>query len=189
MIERAQRREHHEPEELHTPARWPLLAAFVALIAWGGWYYFQASRIAPDAGDSRSAAVPAATARIDGASLYAGNCASCHQADGKGLSGVFPPLKGSSWVLAAKPDLPIAILLHGIQGEIEVNGTKYQGVMPPFGRLSDAEVAALASHVRTSFGNVGSAVTEADVALVRDATTSRSGPWAGGAALREAYPE
>ncbi|MEX0994998.1 MAG: cytochrome c, partial [Balneolaceae bacterium] len=68
---------------------------------------------------------------LNGESLYTQNCASCHGNNAKGVSGVFPPLVNSKWVTEDK-SIPIQILLHGLQGEVEVQGQTYQGVMPSF---------------------------------------------------------
>jgi mono/diheme cytochrome c family protein len=69
--------------------------------------------------------------------------------------------------------------LHGVQGEITVAGTKYNSAMMPYGTgvpMSDDEVAAVLTYVRSSFGNRGSAVTTAEVAKIRTATAGRTTP-------------
>ncbi len=91
---------------------------------------------------------------VDGAKIYQ-QCAACHQADGKGVEGSFPPLAGHLPALyRAARDLPPKIVLFGLQGEIHVDGTRYNGAMPTWGALlSDAEVAAVLNHELTSWGN------------------------------------
>jgi mono/diheme cytochrome c family protein len=137
-------------------------------------------------GDSASsnppatADAPAATvaAGPDGAQLY-GRCATCHQPNGAGLPGAFPPLAGSEWV-TGDPATPIRIVLHGMQGEVSVAGQSYNGIMLPYGGtgdLNDAEVAAVLTYVRSSFGNSASAITAEQVAEVRAATSARTTPW------------
>jgi mono/diheme cytochrome c family protein len=114
----------------------------------------------------------------DGAALY-GRCAACHQANGMGLAGAFPPLGKSEWV-TGDPGIPIRVVLHGLQGEITVEGQKYNSMMLPYGgtgEMSDAEVAAVLTYVRSSFGNSASAVTADEVAAVRAATAGRTTPW------------
>jgi len=136
-------------------------------------------------GDARTVAAftaPAANARVDGAQVYAGKCAACHQASGAGLVGIFPPLAGSSWVTGSEQRL-VQILLHGIQGPIEVLEITYNGLMPAWKMLSDAELAAVATYVRGAFGNQASAISAELVAAERAATASRVTPWAGGEAL------
>ena len=112
-----------------------------------------------------------------GETVYGNVCAACHQADGKGLPGVFPPLAGSSWVTGA-PDRAIKIVLQGLQGPIEVNGMPYNALMTPQGGiLSDAEIAGVLTHVRASWGNAASAVTAEQVTAIRSATADRTTPW------------
>ena len=92
-------------------------------------------------------------ADIDGAAAYA-PCAACHQANGQGLPGAFPPLAGHGPELyVADRDYPILVLLYGVMGQIQVDGLPYNGLMPAHGHLGDAEIAAILNHVMTSFGN------------------------------------
>lgn len=113
----------------------------------------------------------------EGRKVYNRVCAACHQADGSGVPGTFPPLAGADWVTGDKGRL-IRIILHGMMGEVVVNGETYSGMMPPWGAaLKDAEVAAVATYVRNSWGNDASAVTAEEVASVRAATASRKTPW------------
>jgi mono/diheme cytochrome c family protein len=100
-----------------------------------------------------------------GAAIFARNCASCHRASGQGTTNVFPPLIRSSYVADQKK--LIHVLLYGIQGPIEVDGKPYTGTMPGWkGTLSNADIAAVATHVRKSWGNAYGQITEADVAKV-----------------------
>jgi cytochrome c oxidase cbb3-type subunit 2 len=115
-----------------------------------------------------SAAAQAAKKKINGATIYANNCASCHQSDGQGVQGVFPPMAGDPVVTAEDPTDHIRIVLYGLQGKA-IEGTEYQGIMQPFGELlSDEEVAAVINHERTSWGNDAPTVTAEDVARVRN---------------------
>ncbi len=99
---------------------------------------------------------------LDGAKLYAQVCAACHQDSGKGIVGAFPPLEGSSIVNDANTEILIRIVLQGYNARTEY------GVMPPFGdQLTDAEVAAILTHERSSWGNAAAPVTEDDVAKIR----------------------
>lgn len=102
-----------------------------------------------------------------GAKVYAGNCASCHQADGQGLPHVFPPLAGDPVVTADDPTQHIRIVLHGLQGKT-IEGVSYASPMPAFGgRLSNREIAAVINHERTSWGNDAPTITPEDVAALR----------------------
>jgi nitrite reductase (NO-forming)/hydroxylamine reductase len=102
-----------------------------------------------------------------GQAAYLAQCAACHQPTGQGLPGAFPPLAGSDWIAGRSSEEVIASVLAGIQGEITVNGVKYNNVMPAMSHLSDADVAAILSYVFSSWGNSGTAVSEAQVAAVR----------------------
>ncbi|GAA5511673.1 cytochrome c-552 [Deinococcus carri] len=98
----------------------------------------------------------AAAAAPDGKALYTSNCAGCHQATGQGVPGAFPPLAGHVGALLAAPGGRAYlehVVLYGLQGKISVKGQTYNGVMPAFGRLKDAELAALLNYVSTSWGN------------------------------------
>ena len=89
-------------------------------------------------------------------------CFSCHQTNGQGLAGVFPPLAKSDFLLA-DPGRAVGIVLHGRQGPITVNGKKYNNVMPQL-HLSDRQVADVVTYILNSWGNAGGAVNVADVA-------------------------
>jgi len=147
-------------------------------------------------GDSRTtqAAAPAAGAAAQapqnaagdltaviakGKQIFTTTCQACHQANGAGIPSAFPPLAGSEWVNGPAERM-VAIVLHGAQGEITVKGQKFNGVMPTFGaQLKPEDIAAVATYVRSSFGNQSSAVTPELVKKAQDATKSKSGPWNG----------
>jgi nitrite reductase (NO-forming) len=117
-------------------------------------------------------AAPAATAMptkapgAGGEALYKTYCMGCHQAEGQGMPGSFPPLAKSDYLMA-DPPRAIEIVLNGLNGPIQVNGQNYNGTMPPMGHLKDEEIADILSYVLNSWGNAGSPVTAADVAAVR----------------------
>ncbi len=93
-------------------------------------------------------------------------CMACHQADGKGLPGAFPPLAGSDYLLGDK-DRAIGVVVNGLQGEVVVNGAKFNSVMPAMVQLSDQEIADALTFAMNSWGNAGGAVAAAQVAAVR----------------------
>ena len=98
-----------------------------------------------------------------GAQVYSANCASCHGESGTGTPGVFPPLAGDPVVNGKDADAHIRIVLHGLSGAM-IGGKKYAAQMPSFGpQLSDAQIAAVVDHERTSWGNNGPTVTPAQV--------------------------
>lgn len=100
-----------------------------------------------------------------GGRIYAANCAACHQPEGQGIAGVFPPLAGSDYLMA-DANRAIGVVVNGLSGEIEVNGVKYNGVMPGV-RLSDEDVANVLTFVRNSWGNKDGEITPTDVARVK----------------------
>jgi len=102
---------------------------------------------------------------VMGKTLYEQNCAACHQQNGMGLPGAFPPLADSDYLMA-REDKGINIILKGLRGEITVNGKKYDGVMPQM-RLDDDKVASILTYVRNSWGNNGDIVTAQEVNDVR----------------------
>jgi mono/diheme cytochrome c family protein len=106
-----------------------------------------------------------------------GHCATCHQADGKGLDPAFPPLNESIYVYG-DPERLIKLTLHGLIGPMEVNGKSYNGQVPMTafgGMLNDQEVAGVLTYVRNSFGNKASAITPEQVKKVREATKGQEG--------------
>jgi nitrite reductase (NO-forming) len=100
-----------------------------------------------------------------GRKVYLKSCFVCHQPDGTGLPGVFPPLAKSDYLMADK-ERSIRIVIEGQAGEIVVNGTKYNGIMPPV-PIPDQQVADVLTYVRNSWGNSGSPVTVEEVRRVR----------------------
>lgn len=121
--------------------------------------------------------IPSKPPADDGKLVYADRCASCHQISGTGIPGVFPPLVGTQWVLG-DPDKLISIVLHGLMGELEIAGTVYNGVMPAWGTtLSDKEIAAVLTFVRSSWGNEAAAVADSSVSQLRAILADRREPW------------
>jgi len=113
---------------------------------------------------------------VSGSQIYNSRCAACHQSNGQGVSGAFPTLVGTSWV--ENKGQIIRILLHGMQGEVEVMGEIYNGNMPAWGNvLDDREIAAVITHVRQSWENDYGEVTTEEVAAVRSATEGRTEQW------------
>jgi nitrite reductase (NO-forming) len=98
--------------------------------------------------------------------LFAGTCSTCHQPNGEGMAGVFPPLAKSS-VLAATPKRIVDIMLHGLTGPVTVNGKDFNSMMPPQTQLTDDEVANIGTFVLNSWGNPGGRITKDEVAARR----------------------
>lgn len=88
------------------------------------------------------------------AELYQQNCGACHQKNGQGLKGVFPPLAGSDYFKEDKSKL-MDVTLNGLQGAITVNGVDYNNIMPAMSYLTDDELASILTYVVNSWGNPG----------------------------------
>ncbi|MFB6240897.1 MAG: cytochrome c [Gemmatimonadota bacterium] len=182
--------ENWEPARAETPAPIPTWAwvLLLGVVAWSmyyaarqwspseemassptyaAWSAAEGSGAGPPGGASASGS--AAGAASTGASLYRTSCASCHQANGQGIQGSFPPLAGDPVVTDPNPTRHIEIVLYGLRGKT-IEGVSYATPMPAWAdQLSDAEVAAVVNHERTAWGNDAPTVTAEDVADVRDA--------------------
>jgi mono/diheme cytochrome c family protein len=180
-------REKTEPRDGYEPVPLWLVGLFGVLIFWGGWYVAQfsggwrADVLDPHPEARFAGAAAREEAPMDpvelGGRLYRVNCESCHQSDGRGVSGQYPPLAGSSWV-NGEPYRLKRILLNGLEGPIEVEGTTYNGNMPAFGdRLDDAKIAALLTYLRQAWGNEAEPLTAESVAATRAAVQDRRQPW------------
>jgi cytochrome c oxidase cbb3-type subunit 2 len=102
-----------------------------------------------------------------GAALFTANCSACHQANGEGLPGAFPSLKGDAVVNDDEATKHIQVVLRGLH-DAKVGGLVYGSAMPPFaGTLSDAEVSDIVDYERSSWGNHGKPVIAAQVAAER----------------------
>jgi nitrite reductase (NO-forming) len=110
--------------------------------------------------------------------LYNGTCSVCHQNNGAGIPGVFPPLAESDYLMA-DTRRAIGIVLNGLTGPVTVNGQEYNSVMPPMSQLTDDEVANIMTYVLNSFGNENGVVSSEGVAEVREATRDERPPGAG----------
>jgi mono/diheme cytochrome c family protein len=181
-------REAPDPKEGLEPPPWWLWTISVLLIFWAGFYlgryggifgpYVHLLEEGKTAASVTTVSKPGeAKPTVDGAQVYTSTCTACHQANGMGVPGAFPPLAGSEWV-TKDPEIPIRIVLHGLQGSIEVKGTTYNNVMPEWGsKLSNEEIAAVLTHERTSWGNSAEEITPDMVDKIRKETSDRTTPW------------
>jgi cytochrome c oxidase cbb3-type subunit 2 len=115
--------------------------------------------------EPKEEAMGTAEAPLDGQALYSKNCQSCHQANGEGLKGAFPPLKGSKIVLDDDPHIMVEVIMNGY------NAREDFGVMPPVGtnnKLTPAEVAAIMNHEKSSWGNNARKVSVEEVKQIID---------------------
>jgi mono/diheme cytochrome c family protein len=144
-----------QQEQAENPAPAPAAAATVG-----------ASQASTTGGAPGGSAAGTSAGAANGAAIYATNCAGCHNAAGTGTPGAFPPLAGNVAV-TGDPKTLVHVLLYGLNGPIEANGQKYNNVMPAWkGQLKNAEIAAVATYIRASWGNKAAAITEAEVAGV-----------------------
>lgn len=102
-----------------------------------------------------------------GKTIFTTYCIACHQENGLGMEGVFPPLAKSDYLLS-DTKRAIKVVMHGMSGEITVNGKKYNSQMPDFG-LNDEQIKDVVNYIQNSWGNNGKAVSLADVKVVRAA--------------------
>ncbi len=109
-----------------------------------------------------------------GRKLFGSICAACHQPTGQGLPNVFPPLAGSDFLNADKKRA-IKIVINGRQGEVVVNGSKFNNSMPSF-PLSDQDIASVLTFVYNSFGNSGLEVDPEEVKTLRAEPPDPAGP-------------
>jgi len=103
-----------------------------------------------------------------GQALFAGTCSTCHQPNGEGMEGVFPPLAKSD-LIKADPKRIVDIVTHGLSGPVKVNGKDYNSVMPPMSQLTDDEIANIGTYVLNSWGNPGGRIDKDEVAARRKA--------------------
>ena len=103
-------------------------------------------------------------------------CAVCHQFEGQGIAGIFPPLDGSPLVNGRADNLA-RIVLHGLHGLVEVNGRMFDAQMPAWPQFDNRSLAAVLTYVRGSWSNNSPPVSEEFVAAVREATRGRKAAW------------
>lgn len=180
-------REKEEPHEGFSPVPIFLMFAFAALCFWGGVYLVEYSggyrwdAYSPDFKPGAEKAKPPEISLFDrGARIYRNQCAQCHQGDGSGVSGVYPPLAGADWV-TGHPQVIARILINGLNGPIEVAGNTYNGNMPAFGpnglALNDRDIAAVITYVRQEWGNDASEVSPEIIGDYVADYGGRSTPW------------
>jgi mono/diheme cytochrome c family protein len=173
-------REKEEPEEGFEPTPWWVWTASGLLLFAMGFYlgrYGGSFTTVAHEGDEPLAAIAGTSkTEVGGDLIFAGMCQACHQRTGLGIPGQYPPLAGSEWLLK-DPETPIRIVLRGLQGEISVKGSLFNNKMPRFfDRLSNEEIAAVLTHVRSSWGNSASAISVALVDSLRRVTSGQA-PW------------
>jgi len=101
-----------------------------------------------------------------GAVMFAANCSVCHQADGKGLPGAFPPLAGSD-IIKNDPWYLVQATVKGLSGPLTVNGKEYNNVMPAMSYLSDGDLSKIITYVLNSWGNPGGSISAEQIGTYR----------------------
>lgn len=175
----------------------PLIATFVVVILGAGYfgayanffrddiyissYYQPDPRPAGKGGDTGGEKGPWIDEWLVGGKKVYGQCAACHQPNGGGQPGLYPPLTGVDWVSGGTKRLG-AILLHGIQGPMTVAGQSYGTVpMPAWSGLSDAQIAQVITYIRSEFGGLAgdpaAIVTSEMIAAAREEFSAKTGSW------------
>jgi mono/diheme cytochrome c family protein len=189
-------REKAEPEDGMEPMPLWLIGLILIVVLFAGYYLGQfnggfsstgfdergsVAKLAGGAGGGVAAAAvdensPEALAKL-GKRVFTTNCASCHTPTGMGVAGQYPPLAGSEWVLE-RPHHIVALVLHGLQGPVVVKGNTYNNAMAAWEKqLSDKQIAAVLTYIRSEWGNNAPAITPQQVAVVRKETASRTTAW------------
>src|SRR5262249_6925514 len=99
---------------------------------------------------------PQTAAQSQGHEIFNANCSDCHQHDGKGLPGAFPPLAGhveESFSHPAGLDYLPRVVLFGLEGKIAVKGDLFDGTMPSWQQLNDTQIAAVLNYILNAWGN------------------------------------
>lgn len=122
-----------------------------------------------------------------GKKVYNGNCASCHQANGEGQPGKYPPMANSEWVLGSKERLA-AIIIHGLTGPVTVKGGSYGTDQMSAWAFDDKKMANVMTYIRKSWGNQASEVTPEEVAAARAKFASQSASYTEADLLKIAPP-
>ena len=119
------------------------------------------------AASARLFAQPAKSESAKGDAVYRQACATCHMADGSGVAHLQPSIDGGNRVVVGGAKTLIALLLHGPQEALPADRERYSNEMPKFDTLSDDEIAAVLTYIRSSFGNKAPAITPRQVAAAR----------------------
>lgn len=191
QVHAAIQREKREPRVGLEPLSMWLIGVYGLAIFFGGAYLgryagnFSGDGLDPLGGAPRAirtAAGPGGAAQAAelgpaerGKKIYSANCATCHQANGLGIAGQYPPLAGSEWVTGSTKRLGM-ILLKGLEGPMTVKGAQYgSAVMQPWEKtLSDARIADVLTYIRQEWGNSAGPVSTEGIAALRKEIAGRT---------------
>jgi len=184
QVHAAVQREKREPRVGAEPLSIWLIAVYGLAVFFGGAYLgrysgnFSGDALDPYGGESQAmkktggpqGAQQAAelSPRDRGKKIFAANCQTCHQANGLGVAGQYPPLAGSEFTTGGSRR-PAMIVLKGLQGPVTVKGQKFgSAVMQPWDKtLTDQKIADVLTYERSEWGNSASAVTAEQIAALR----------------------
>jgi len=184
QVHAAVQREKREPGVGREPLSIWLIAVYGLAVFFGGAYLgrysgnFSGDALDPYGGEPQAmkkAAGPQGeqqqaelSPRDRGKKIFSANCQTCHQANGLGVAGQYPPLAGSEFTTGGSRR-PAMIVLKGLQGPVTVKGQKFgTAVMQPWDKtLTDQKIADVLTYERSEWGNSASAVTGEQVAALR----------------------
>lgn len=179
-------REKEEPRENSSPIPVFILFAFAALCFWGGVYLVEHSGDFSKDAYTRDYDPNAKVAAVQvslfdrGKKIFNAQCVACHQTNGQGVTGVYPPLAGSKWVLGHQEVLA-RILINGLNGPVIVLGNQYNGNMPAFGpaglNLKPTDIASVLTYIRQEWGNEASDFTVETMEKYMPMYSARTTPW------------
>jgi mono/diheme cytochrome c family protein len=182
-------REKDDPRDGYEPIPLWLVSAFMALVFWAGAYLafnsggfqsdvYNPTQVSWTGGGGVAKGPP--DPMVVGKRLFTANCVACHQATGQGVAGQFPTLVDSEWVVGGDwvgDNHLVQILLHGLQGAIQVKGNTYNGAMPPWKQLKDDQIAMILTYIRNEWGNSAPPITAEQVAKIREETAAQTEPY------------
>jgi mono/diheme cytochrome c family protein len=102
----------------------------------------------------------------EGKNIYMKYCLACHQRDGSGVPGMYPPVRKTDWINGDKKRL-INVILYGLKGDIVVNGETYSQVMPKQSFLTDKQIAQVLTYLSQNMGNKGDSIKVKEVMELR----------------------
>jgi mono/diheme cytochrome c family protein len=189
-VHAAIQREKTEPRVGLEPLSIWLIAIYGLAIFFGGSYLgrysgdFSAEGLDPQAGmqgrrGTNPEGTPPPTAELGpferGKKVYSANCATCHQPNGQGVAGQYPPLAGSEWVTGSTKRLAM-IVLKGAEGPMTVKGAQYgSAVMQPWDKtLNDQKIADVLTYIRQEWGNNAGSVSPEGIAALRKELAGRT---------------
>ncbi len=191
-------RENEEPGENTSPMPVFILFVFAALCFWGGVYLvehsgaFSRDAYTLDYDPNAKVAVVQVSLFDRGKKIYNAQCVACHQTNGQGVTGVYPPLAGSEWVLGHQEVLA-RILINGLNGPLEVLGSQYNGNMPAFGpaglNLKPTDIASVLTYIRQEWGNAETDLTVETMEKYMAMYSARTTPWNAEELVQDLGPE